>query len=77
MQALLREAKDPLANWLDEKKGYTIIEHSIFNKLSQQWEAKFHKDMDALNVRFKCFLNVSIFLFLFKTNLIYNFFSLF
>lgn len=49
----MREAKDPLANWLDEMKGSTITEHSIFNKLSQQWEAEYHKDMDALNVRFK------------------------
>ncbi|XP_028047217.1 cysteine--tRNA ligase, cytoplasmic isoform X2 [Monomorium pharaonis] len=49
-KVLLREARDPLANWLDEKKGSTITEHSIFSKLSQHWEAEFHKDMDALNV---------------------------
>ncbi|XP_011700018.1 PREDICTED: cysteine--tRNA ligase, cytoplasmic [Wasmannia auropunctata] len=49
-EALLREARDPLANWLDEIKGSTITEHSIFNKLSQHWEAEFHKDMDALNI---------------------------
>ncbi|XP_071639378.1 cysteine--tRNA ligase, cytoplasmic-like [Temnothorax longispinosus] len=49
-EALLREAKDPLANWLDDIKGSTVTEHSIFNKLSQRWEAEFHKDMDALNV---------------------------
>ncbi|XP_024884436.1 cysteine--tRNA ligase, cytoplasmic-like [Temnothorax curvispinosus] len=48
--ALLREARDFLANWLDEIKGSTVTEHSIFNKLSQRWEAEFHKDMDALNV---------------------------
>lgn len=47
---LLKEARDPLAEWLDKKKGATVTEHSIFTKLSQQWEAEFHKDMDALNV---------------------------
>jgi len=52
----LREARDPLANWLDGIKGSIITEHSIFNKLlSQHWEAEFHKDMDALNVRFEYF----------------------
>ncbi|EZA61226.1 hypothetical protein DMN91_005082 [Ooceraea biroi] len=49
-EALLKEAKDPLAEWLDKKEGSTITEHSIFNKLSQHWESEFHKDMDALNV---------------------------
>ncbi|XP_071636583.1 cysteine--tRNA ligase, cytoplasmic-like isoform X2 [Temnothorax longispinosus] len=49
-EALLREARDPLANWLDDIKGSTVTEHSIFNKLSQHWEAEYHKDMDALNV---------------------------
>ncbi|XP_011632687.1 cysteine--tRNA ligase, cytoplasmic [Pogonomyrmex barbatus] len=49
-KALLTEARDPLANWLDGTKGSTVTEHSIFNKLSQHWETEFHKDMDALNV---------------------------
>jgi len=40
---------------LDGIKGSTITEHSIFNKLSQHWEAEFYKDMDALNVRFENF----------------------
>ncbi|KYN07250.1 PREDICTED: cysteine--tRNA ligase, cytoplasmic [Cyphomyrmex costatus] len=48
--ALLKEARDPLADWLDKIKGSTITEHSIFNKISQYWEAEFHKDMDALNI---------------------------
>ncbi|XP_012061744.1 PREDICTED: cysteine--tRNA ligase, cytoplasmic [Atta cephalotes] len=47
---LLKEAKDPLADWLDKIKGSTITEHSIFNKISKHWEAEFHKDMDALNI---------------------------
>lgn len=47
----MKEAKDPLSDWLDKIKGSTITEHSIFNKLSQHWESEFHKDMDALNVR--------------------------
>ncbi|XP_053995606.1 cysteine--tRNA ligase, cytoplasmic [Hylaeus anthracinus] len=49
-ELLLKEARDPLADWLDKKKGSTVTEHSIFNKLSQHWELEFHKDMDALNV---------------------------
>ncbi|XP_070154521.1 cysteine--tRNA ligase, cytoplasmic [Polyergus mexicanus] len=49
-KALLKEVKDPLADWLDKIKGNTVIEHSIFNKLSKHWESEFHKDMDALNV---------------------------
>ena len=55
VQTLLKEAKDPLADWLDKIKGSTITEHSIFNKISKHWEAEFHKDMDALNVRFEFF----------------------
>ena len=51
IQALLRDARDPLSEWLDRSKGNTVSEHSIFSKLSQHWEAEFHKDMDALNVR--------------------------
>ncbi|XP_012216089.1 cysteine--tRNA ligase, cytoplasmic [Linepithema humile] len=49
-EALLKEAKDPLSDWLDKREGSTVTEHSIFNKLSQHWESEFHKDMDALNV---------------------------
>ncbi|KZC10167.1 PREDICTED: cysteine--tRNA ligase, cytoplasmic [Dufourea novaeangliae] len=49
-ELLLKEARDPLADWLDKRKGATVTEHSIFNKLSQHWESEFHKDMDDLNV---------------------------
>lgn len=48
--ALLREARDPLAEWLDKEKGSTVTENSIFSKLPQYWESEYHKDMDALNV---------------------------
>jgi len=47
---LLTEAKDPLSDWLDEKQGHEVSEHSIFNSLSRYWEDAFHKDMEALNV---------------------------
>lgn len=47
---MLKEIKDPLADWLDKIKGSTVTEHSIFNQLSKHWELEFHKDMDALNV---------------------------
>ncbi|XP_003703304.2 cysteine--tRNA ligase, cytoplasmic [Megachile rotundata] len=49
-ELLLKEARDPLAEWLDKNKGATVTEHSIFTKLSQNWETEFHKDMDSLNV---------------------------
>lgn len=50
-QALLREARDPLAEWLDKERGSTVTENSIFTKLPQYWESEYHKDMDALNVK--------------------------
>lgn len=58
MQLLLKEARDPLAEWLDKKKGATVTEHSIFSKLSQHWESEFHKDMDALNVILNKLMNM-------------------
>lgn len=51
IQEFLEEIKDPLATWLDKKYGKDVTEHSIFTKLSKDWESEFHKDMDALNVR--------------------------
>lgn len=29
-----------------------MTDHSIFTKLTQKWEASYHEDMAALNVRF-------------------------
>ncbi|KAJ8668198.1 hypothetical protein QAD02_009861 [Eretmocerus hayati] len=49
-KVLLKEAKDPLSDWLDKQKGDSVTEHSIFSKLSQHWENEFHGDMDALNI---------------------------
>ncbi|KAG6796989.1 cysteine--tRNA ligase, cytoplasmic [Apis mellifera caucasica] len=49
-ELLLKEVRDPLAEWLDKEKGAMVTEHSIFTKLSQYWEQEFHKDMDSLNV---------------------------
>ncbi|CAK9804730.1 Cysteine--tRNA ligase, cytoplasmic [Anthophora plagiata] len=49
-ELLLKEMRDPLAEWLDKKQGAMITEHSIFTKLSQHWEVEFYKDMDSLNV---------------------------
>lgn len=50
MKALLKEARDPISNWLDKTEGANISEHSIFSVLSRFWESAFHKDMEALNV---------------------------
>lgn len=47
---LLRSAKDPLSEWLDNKLGTTVSDNAIFNTLPRHWENKFHKDMKALNV---------------------------
>jgi hypothetical protein len=51
LQVLLKEAKDPLSEWLDFNHGANVTDNSIFAKLPQHWEAKFHEDMEALNVR--------------------------
>ncbi|KAF4520784.1 hypothetical protein B566_EDAN011436, partial [Ephemera danica] len=49
--ALLQEARDPLADWLDKQFGSSITDNSIFANLPREWEAEFHKDMDAINVQ--------------------------
>ncbi|KAJ9601009.1 hypothetical protein L9F63_000847, partial [Diploptera punctata] len=49
-EALLREAKDPLSEWLDLVQGATVTDNSIFAELPRYWESQFHEDMDALNV---------------------------
>lgn len=46
----LRQARDPLSDWLDSKEGSTVTENSIFEALPRYWEEEFHKDMAALNV---------------------------
>ncbi|XP_069680399.1 cysteine--tRNA ligase, cytoplasmic [Periplaneta americana] len=55
-EALLREAKDPLSEWLDFEHGASVTDNSIFVKLPRFWEAQFHEDMDALNVLRPCVL---------------------
>lgn len=65
MQLLLKEVRDPLAEWLDKEKGAMVTEHSIFTKLSQHWEQEFHKDMDSLNVKLNIlFIYIIYFLYL-------------
>lgn len=46
----LAKAKDPLSDWLDLRKGATVNDNSIFEKLPRQFEDEFHNDMTALNV---------------------------
>lgn len=55
-EALLRETKDPLSEWLDFEHGVSVTDNSIFVKLPRYWEAQFHEDMDALNVLRPCVL---------------------
>lgn len=47
---LLKSAKDPISEWLDNKFGATITDNAIFTLLPRYWENEFHKDMKALNV---------------------------
>uniref|UniRef100_T1GS44 AMMECR1 domain-containing protein n=1 Tax=Megaselia scalaris TaxID=36166 RepID=T1GS44_MEGSC len=46
----LKEAKDPIAEWVDKQKGADVTENSIFESLPRFWEDEFHKDMTALNI---------------------------
>jgi hypothetical protein len=71
LQALLREAKDPLSEWLDFNHGASVTDNSIFAKLPQHWETQFHEDMDSLNVRTSGILAFSQVQYMKKNMLIY------
>ncbi|XP_041972684.1 cysteine--tRNA ligase, cytoplasmic [Aricia agestis] len=47
---MLKYAKDPLSEWLDNKHGASVTDNEIFTTLPRYWENEFHKDMKALNV---------------------------
>nr|CAG4651649.1 EOG090X02DZ [Triops cancriformis] len=47
---LLREAKDVLADWLDNQKGHSVTDNAIFASFPRFWEAEFHSDMEQLQV---------------------------
>ena len=51
MQQLLEETRDILMDWLDAQFGSSVMENSIFADLPRHYEAEYHEDMDALNVR--------------------------
>lgn len=51
VKLFLNDIRDPLADWLDDRQGKTVTEHSIFSQLARQWEDAYHNDMEALNVR--------------------------
>ncbi|XP_030562604.1 cysteine--tRNA ligase, cytoplasmic [Drosophila novamexicana] len=46
----LTEAKDPIAEWLDEKKGAHVNDNTVFEALPRYWEDHFHNDMKSLNI---------------------------
>lgn len=46
----LVEAKDPIAEWLDDKYSANINDNVIFEALPRYWEDQFHNDMKSLNV---------------------------
>lgn len=52
VQRLLSDARDILCDWLDNRLGSTVTDNSIFASLPRHYEAEYHHDMDALNVRF-------------------------
>lgn len=47
---LIEVSQDSVADWLDQQKGHTVTDNSIFANLPRHWEAEYHRDMDALNV---------------------------
>ncbi|XP_046978679.1 cysteine--tRNA ligase, cytoplasmic [Vanessa cardui] len=47
---MLKSAKDPISEWLDNKYGSTVKDNAIFTALPKYWENEFHKDMKALNI---------------------------
>ncbi|KAJ1546252.1 hypothetical protein HK405_007247, partial [Cladochytrium tenue] len=50
-EALLLEAKDVFAEYLDVARKGSVTDHSIFRDFASYWENEYFKDMDALNVR--------------------------
>lgn len=47
---LIEVSRDSVSDWLDQQKGHTVTDNSIFANLPRHWEAEYHRDMDALNV---------------------------
>lgn len=54
LDAFVSECQDPISDWLDAQLGATVTDNAIFATLPRHWEEEFHKDMDALNVRYTC-----------------------
>ena len=50
---LFSSATDILSTWLDKFHSKSVTDNSIFTKLPRFYEGEFHKDMSALNVKFK------------------------
>ncbi|XP_017836754.1 cysteine--tRNA ligase, cytoplasmic [Drosophila busckii] len=46
----LEEAKDPIAEWLDDKQGANVNDNAVFESLPRYWEDQFHNDMKSLNI---------------------------
>ena len=49
-EALLRDGKDLVSDWLDRQNGSSVTDNKIFEDLPRFWEDAYHADMDALNV---------------------------
>ncbi|KAJ8024001.1 Cysteine--tRNA ligase, cytoplasmic [Holothuria leucospilota] len=50
LKILVKEGKDPLADWLDVTRGSEVTDKAIFSALTKHFEEEYHKDMAALNV---------------------------
>lgn len=52
MQTVIKDGKDPMADWLDLKRGSEVTDKAIYSALTKHFEEEYHKDMASLNVSF-------------------------
>jgi cysteinyl-tRNA synthetase len=51
LEAIYNTAKPALVVWLDKEKGHSVVDQSIYKKLTQKYEAEFFEDLTNLGVR--------------------------
>merc|ERR1712131_522566 len=49
-ESVFTTCADSMSDFLDSKKGSTVTDNSIFEKLPRYWEGKYFEDMKALNI---------------------------
>ncbi|PIK48564.1 putative cysteine--tRNA ligase, cytoplasmic isoform X3 [Apostichopus japonicus] len=50
METVIKDGKDPMADWLDLKRGSEVTDKAIYSALTKHFEEEYHKDMASLNV---------------------------